>query len=59
VSYLGNTVSKFGVVEMSGIRLMGGFEPDAELKRGMKVTMIKCGIGKNGVPFYDFAPLKK
>jgi uncharacterized OB-fold protein len=45
----------FGLVEMSGIKLVGSFE-DQNLKEGMKVRMTDCGIRSDGTAFYSFAP---
>ena len=45
----------FGVVEMSGIKLIGSFGSD-QLKEGMKVRMTKCGVRPDGTAFYSFAP---
>lgn len=45
----------FGVIEMSGIRLIGSFVSD-QLKEGMKVRMTKCGVRPDGTAFYAFAP---
>ena len=47
----------FGVVQMSGIKLVGSFST-THLKEGMKVKMKKCGIGTDGTAFYFFMPAK-
>jgi len=47
----------FGVVEISGIRLVGSFSK-AQLKEGMKVRMTKCGIKLDGTVFYRFEPAR-
>jgi uncharacterized OB-fold protein len=46
----------FGLVEISGIRLVGSFG-DYELKVGMKVKMTSCGLQSDGTAFYLFAPV--
>ncbi|HEX7031927.1 MAG TPA: hypothetical protein VF172_02905 [Nitrososphaera sp.] len=46
----------FGLVEMSGIRLIGSFG-DHELEEGMKVRMTSCGLKSDGTAFYFFAPV--
>jgi uncharacterized OB-fold protein len=45
----------FGVVEMSGIKLVGSFG-DQQLKEGMKVKMTECGVRADGTVFYSFVP---
>lgn len=45
----------FGLVEMAGIKLVGSFS-DQQLKEGMKVRMIGCGVKPDGTIFYSFAP---
>jgi len=45
----------FGLVEMSGIKLVGSFHT-THLKEGMKVRMKECGIGPDGTAFYFFTP---
>jgi uncharacterized OB-fold protein len=47
----------FGVVEMSGIRLVGSFG-DNQMTEGMKVRMARCGLGPDGAAFYFFVPAK-
>jgi uncharacterized OB-fold protein len=47
----------FGIVEMSGIRLVGSFG-DHQMAEGMKVRMTKCGLGPDGTAYYFFAPAK-
>lgn len=46
----------FGIVKMDGFTLVGSFD-DADLKKGIKVRMDRCGIN-NGTPFYHFVPEK-
>ena len=52
-SYLKDKEGTFGVIEMSGIRLVGSFSID-NLKEGIKVKMSSCGIRPDGSVFYDF-----
>jgi uncharacterized OB-fold protein len=47
----------FGLVEMSGIKLVGSFT-DQHLKEGMKVRMTGCGVRSDGTAFYSFAPAR-
>lgn len=44
----------FGIVEMSGLRIIGSFD-DAKLKEGMTVKMTECGIKQDGSIFYRFS----
>lgn len=43
----------FGIVEMSGIKIVGSFD-NMQLKEGMKVKMSGCGVGPDGTAFYRF-----
>ena len=54
-SYLKGTEGCYGLVEMSGIKLIGAFGT-VELKEGLKVKMVKCGITRDGSPYYLFEP---
>jgi uncharacterized OB-fold protein len=56
-SHVNGKEGGFGLIEMSGIRLVGSLG-DHPMVEGMKVTMIKCGLGPDGTPFYSFAPAK-
>lgn len=56
-SHIGGKEGVFGLVEMSGIRLVGSFD-DRPMAEGMKVKMTKCGLGPDGAPFYFFVPAK-
>jgi hypothetical protein len=47
----------YGLVEMSGIRLIGSFEI-LELREGLKVKMVRCGLRPDGTPYYFFEPIK-
>jgi uncharacterized protein len=52
-SYFKGTEGYYGLVEISGIRLIGSFDkPD--LPEGARVKMIRCGMGQDGGPFYVF-----
>ena len=52
-SYLKNIEGMFGIVDVSGIRLVGSIF-GRPLRHGMEVTMIKCGINSDGSIFYHF-----
>jgi uncharacterized OB-fold protein len=52
-SYLKNIEGMFGIVDMSGIRLVGSVF-GRPLRHGMEVTMINCGINSDGSIFYHF-----
>src|SRR5262245_54141624 len=45
----------FGLVEMSGFKLIGSFA-DLHLKPGIKVRMTACGLRPDGKAFYAFSP---
>jgi hypothetical protein len=47
----------YGLVEMSGIKLIGSFET-LELREGLKVKMTRCGVRADGTPYYFFEPIK-
>ena len=47
----------YGLVEMSGIKLIGSFET-LKLKEGLKVKMVRCGVSPDGIPYYLFEPIK-
>jgi len=52
-SHVNGKEGVFGLVEMSGIKLVGSFA-DSHLKEGMKVEMTGCGIAPDGTAFYSF-----
>jgi uncharacterized OB-fold protein len=56
-SYVRGREGAFGLVEMSGIKLVGSFDSDC-LKEGMKVRMDRCGVRPDGTVFYHFMPLR-
>ncbi|MDQ3837598.1 MAG: zinc ribbon domain-containing protein [Thermoproteota archaeon] len=56
-SYVKGLEGAYGLVEMSGIRLIGSFD-NARLKDGLKVKMVRCGLTPNGSPFYFFEPIE-
>jgi hypothetical protein len=56
-SYLKGMEGCYGLVEMSGIKLIGSFDT-LELREGSKVKMVRCGVGPNGTPYYFFEPIK-
>ena len=59
-SYVKGLEGAYGLVEMSGIRLIGSFDSadSAGLKDGSKVKMVRCGLTPNGSPFYFFQPFE-
>jgi uncharacterized OB-fold protein len=52
-SHLKGIEGVFGIVDISGIRLMGSIFGQP-LRHGMKVTLVKCGINPDGSIFYHF-----
>ena len=54
-SHLENVPNKFGIVDMSGIKVLGSISGEPII-RGMHVKMTKCGISDNGIPYYHFEP---
>ena len=54
-SHLKNIQNKFGIVDMSGIKVLGSISGEP-ITRGMRVRMTKCGISDNGIPYYHFEP---
>jgi uncharacterized OB-fold protein len=46
----------FGLIDMSGIKLLGSFDTSA-LKEGQKVKMVRCGVRSDGTAFYFFEPV--
>lgn len=55
MSYLKGREGCYGMVEMSGIKLIGSFE-SLEMKEGIKVKMVRCGVMPDGTPYYFFEP---
>jgi hypothetical protein len=47
----------YGLVEMSGIKLIGSFDT-LELREGLKVKMVRCGVRLDGTLYYFFEPIK-
>ena len=56
-SYLKGKEGFYGIVEMSGIKLVGSFDT-LEMKEGSKVKMVGCGVMPDGIPYYFFEPIK-
>jgi uncharacterized OB-fold protein len=54
-SFLEGKEGVFGLVDMSGIKLIGSFGTK-RLKEGMKVRMKGCGVKPDGTTFYSFTP---
>ena len=57
ISYLKGMEGCYGLVEMAGIKLIGSFDT-LELKDGVQVKMVRCGLKPNGTPYYIFEPIK-
>lgn len=58
-SFIANKVVIFGIVVLNeNIRLLGRIicDDNIELKRGINVRLIKCGIENNDV-YYEFQPM--
>ena len=55
-SSIGAIQGTFGLVDMSGIKLLGSFNT-SDLREGQKVKMVRCGINSDGATFYSFEPL--
>ena len=55
-SYVKGMEGTFGLIDMSGVKLIGAFDTCLELREGLKVKMTRCGIRKDGTAFYFFEP---
>ena len=56
-SYLKDNEVIFGLVELSGVRVMGRlFAMSRPPRIGMRVRMTECGINTGGAVFYNFEP---
>ena len=55
-SYISGSPIVYGLVDFSGIRLMGDFSPSDRLKVGMEVRIRAIGLQPDGRPFYSFSP---
>jgi uncharacterized protein len=56
-SYVEGMKGTFGLIEMSGIKLIGSFDT-SDLREGLKVKMVTCGVKPDGNAFYFFKPIK-
>jgi len=56
-SYLKGMEGCYGLIEMSGIKLIGSFDT-LKLREGLKVKMVRCGVRPDGTPYYVFEPVK-
>jgi uncharacterized OB-fold protein len=56
-SYVKGIEGCYGLIEMAGIKLIGSFDTLLELKEGLKVKMVKCGLKIDGAPYYFFEPV--
>ena len=55
-SYIENLQEVLGIVDMSGIRVLGSISGQS-LYHGIEVKLTKCGISPNGTVFYHFKSL--
>jgi hypothetical protein len=53
-SFIGNS-KKIGLVEMSGIRIIGILS-EGDVNPGSAVKLIKCGLDKDNSPYFEFSP---
>jgi uncharacterized OB-fold protein len=56
-SYVKGMEGTFGLIEMSGIKLIGSFKTSSQLTEGIRVKMTRCGITSDGIAFYFFEPM--
>lgn len=56
-SYVKGMEGCYGLVEMSGIKLIGSFDT-VELREGSRVKMVTCGVRPDGTPYYFFEPIR-
>jgi hypothetical protein len=56
-SYVKGMEGCYGLVEMSGIKLIGSFGT-VELREGLMVKMVTCGVRPDGTPYYFFEPIR-
>jgi uncharacterized OB-fold protein len=52
-SFIGNS-KKLGLVEMSGIRIIGILS-EGNMNPGSTVKLIKCGVDKDNLPYFEFS----
>jgi uncharacterized OB-fold protein len=52
-SFIGEN-KNLGLVEMSGIRIIGVLSEEG-LKTGCTVKLMKCGVDKDNLPYYEFS----
>jgi uncharacterized OB-fold protein len=57
-SYLKGIEGCYGLVDMAGIKVIGSFDELLELKEGLQVKMVRCGLKPNGTPYFFFEPIK-
>lgn len=48
----------YGLVDMAGMKVIGSFDTFLELKEGLQVKMVGCGLKPNGTPYFFFEPIK-
>ena len=54
-SYIGDS-KKLGLVEMSGIRIIGILN-EGDMNTGSAVKLTKCGLDKDNSPYFEFSPV--
>jgi len=52
-SFIGEN-KNLGLVEMSGIRIIGVLSEEG-LNPGCTVKLMKCGVDKDNLPYYEFS----
>lgn len=52
-SFIGNS-EKLGLVEMSGIRIVGILS-EVNMNPGSAVKLTKCGLDKDNSPYFEFS----
>lgn len=52
-SFIGDS-KKLGLVEMSGIRIIGVLS-EGDMNPGSPVKLIKCGLDKDNSPYFEFS----
>ena len=53
-SFIGKS-KKLGLVEMSGIRIIGILS-EGNMNAGSVVKLTKCGLDKDNSPYFEFSP---
>jgi hypothetical protein len=56
-SYVKGMEGTFGLVNISGVKIIGSFDSSRGLTEGSQVKMTRCGITPVGTPYYYFEPI--